>query len=94
LRAKCPKKTFRLPLRFRMTDAQNDLLRKLRIHKDGLQLAPPTGKPNDLYLFPLVASVRDADGRQARMRISGESAEKVEFVNRCSGSGTSGRNGT
>jgi hypothetical protein len=78
---KCPKKTFRLPLRFRMTDAHGDLLREFWIHKDGLELGPPAGKPNDLYLFPLLPSVRDADGRTARMRMDAEAAKKVEFVN-------------
>jgi hypothetical protein len=63
-----------------MTDANNDLLREFWIHRDGLELGPPTGKPNNLYLFPLLASVRDADGLQARMRITAQRAEKVEFV--------------
>jgi hypothetical protein len=64
-----------------MTDTHGDLLREFRIHKDGLELGPPTGKPNDLYLFPLVASVRDAHGRTARMRMNAEGMKKVEFVN-------------
>ena len=74
-------KGFRLPLRFRMVDAHGDLLREFRIHKDGLELNPPTGKPNNLYIFPLTASVRDAAGRRARVRLRAEGAGAVEFVN-------------
>jgi hypothetical protein len=69
-----------LPLRFRMMDRDGALLREFWIHKDGLELGPPTGKPNNLYLFPLVASVRDADGRAARMRINAQSVGSVEFM--------------
>ena len=75
-----PDKNFRWPLRFRMTDEHDDLLHEFWIHKSGLQLGPPKGQSNGLYLFPLVASVRDADGRQARMRINAERTEPVRFV--------------
>jgi hypothetical protein len=63
-----------------MTDGQNDLMREFWIHRDGLQLAPPTNKPNNLYVFPLTASVTDAHGREARLKISAESVEPIEFV--------------
>jgi hypothetical protein len=68
-----------LPLRFRMIDAHGDLLREFTIHRDGLELGPPTGKPS-VYLFPLTACVRDADGRQARMRLRADAAGAVEFT--------------
>ena len=74
-------KNFRLPLRFRIIDAHGDLLREFRIHKDGLELGPPTGKPNNLYIFPLTATVRDAAGRRARVRLRADSVGGVEFVN-------------
>jgi hypothetical protein len=75
-----PDKDFQLPLGFRVTDGLNDFMREFWIHGDDLQLAPPTVRPNKMYVFPSTASVRDADGREARLKISAESVEPIEFV--------------
>jgi hypothetical protein len=77
-RGQVPDKELKLPLRFRVTEAQKDLLRKFWIRKGGL--GPPTGKPNHVYRFPPRASVRHADGPTAHKRINVERAESVEFV--------------
>jgi hypothetical protein len=73
-------KRFVTPWHFRILDAHGDLLREFTIRGDGSTTIGRSGDVSKMYVFPFTASVVDANGHEARVRINAESAGPIEFA--------------
>ena len=72
---------FESPILWRVVDGDGDTLREFNVHANGRVEMLFDAGTSKLYVFPLVATVRDARGRSARIKLRAESASAVEFFN-------------
>jgi hypothetical protein len=74
---------FKPPITVSLKDADGDLVRGFTVVGDGK--VQPAGRASSAdtqaYVLPLVATARDAGGREAILKLDGQLVERVEFLN-------------